>query len=76
MRTEKYLDTCQHKIKFVLTFLKNDQASVEICTVALCFGSDICQIKADQPQNCLENVSDVRLLFHALHMEHKDCIII
>jgi len=33
--TEKYLDTCQCKIKFVLTFAKNDYALVEICTVVL-----------------------------------------
>ena len=36
---------CQHKIKFVLTFSGNDQTLVEICTVALHFGSDICQHK-------------------------------
>ena len=43
--TEKCLDICQHKINFVLTFLKIDQTSVEISTVALDFGLDACQIK-------------------------------
>ena len=45
IRTEKCLDTCQHKIKFVLTFAKNDLTLVEISTVALYYGSDICQTK-------------------------------
>ena len=46
-----YRHSCQlgqiseHKIKFVLTFSENDQTLVEICTVALYFGSEICQIK-------------------------------
>ena len=34
IRTEKCLDICQHKIKFVLTFAKNDQTLVEIFTEA------------------------------------------
>ena len=42
IRIEKCSDTCQYKIEFVLTFSKNDQTLVEICTVALHFGSDIC----------------------------------
>ena len=45
IRSEKCSDTCQHKIKFVLAFAKSDLTLVEICTVALYFGSDICQIK-------------------------------
>ena len=36
-RTEKCSDICQHTIKLVLTFTKNDQTLVEICTVALYF---------------------------------------
>ena len=33
IRNEKCLGTCQRKIKFVLTFAKNDQTLVEICIV-------------------------------------------
>ena len=33
IRTEKYSDTCQYKIKFALTFSRNDQTlAIEICT--------------------------------------------
>ena len=35
----------RHKTKFILTFAKNDLTLVAICTVALYFDSDICQIK-------------------------------
>ena len=70
IRTEKCSDTCQHKIKFALTFSRNDQTLVEICTVALYFGSDICQIKLGfvqvNPKSAWK-MSDVRLLLHALH---------
>ena len=45
IRNIKGSDIRQHKIKFVLTFAKNDLTLVEIYTVALCFGLDICQIK-------------------------------
>ena len=45
IRTEKCSDACQHKVKFALTFSGNDQTLVEICTVALHFCLDICQIK-------------------------------
>ena len=71
IRTEKCSDACQHKIKFVLTFSGNDQTLVEICTVALHFGSDICQIKLGFVQvnsKSARKMSDVRLLFHALHL--------
>ena len=44
IRSEKCSDTCQYKIKFVLTFAKNDQTLVEICIVALNFGPGICHI--------------------------------
>ena len=67
IRTVKCSDTCQHMIKFVLTFAKNDQMLVEICTVALYFGSDKCQIKLGQPKSTWK-MSDVRLLFHALYV--------
>ena len=39
------LDTCQHKIRFVLTFTQNDLTLVEIYTVVLHYGLDTCQIK-------------------------------
>ena len=42
IRTEKCSDTCHHKMKFVLTFTKNDLTLLEI---KLNFGSDTCQIK-------------------------------
>ena len=69
IRTVKCSDTCQHMIKFVLTFAKNDQTLVETCTVALYFGSDKCQIKLGFVQvnpKSARKMSDVRLLFHAL----------
>ena len=47
----------------------NDQTLVEICIVALHFGSDICQIKLRFVQvnpKSAQKMSDVRLLFHAL----------
>ena len=45
IRSEECSDTCQHKIKFVLTFAKNDQTLVEIiCIVGLNFSPDICHI--------------------------------
>ena len=65
IRTEKCLDMCQHKKKFVLTFAKNDQTLiiVEIFTVASYFGSQtFVSICTGQLQKC----SDIRLLFHAL----------
>ena len=69
IRTEKCSDTCQHNIKFVLTFTKNDLTLVETYTTALKFGLDTCQIKmgncTGQHQKWSENV---RLLFHALHI--------
>ena len=70
IRTEKQSDTCQHEIKFVLTFSRNDQTLIEICTVALHFGSDVCQTKLGFVQvntKSAQKMSDVRLLFHALH---------
>ena len=73
IRTEKCSDTCQHKIKFVLTFSRNDQMLIEICIVALYFGSDICQIKLEFVHvnaKSARKMSDVRLLFHALQVEH------
>ena len=36
------VQTCQHKIKFVLTFTQNDLTLVEIYTVVLHFGLDTC----------------------------------
>ena len=42
IRTENCSDTCQHNIRFVLTFY---QTLVETYAVALNFGSDMCQIK-------------------------------
>ena len=45
IRAEICSDTCQHKIKCVLTFIKNDLTLVEIHAIALYFDSDICQIK-------------------------------
>ena len=48
IRTEKCSDTCQHKIKFVLTFSRNDQTLIEICDIVLYVGSDICQINQYQ----------------------------
>ena len=70
IRTEKCLDICQYKIKFVLTFVKNDQTLVEVCIVALYFGSDICQIKLGFIQvnpKSARKMSDVQLLFHTLY---------
>lgn len=66
IRTEK---CSQHKIKFVLTFFRNDLTLVEICTVASHFDSDVCQIKLGFVQvntKSTQKMSDVRLLFHAL----------
>ena len=37
--------TCPHKIKFDLTFTKNDLTLVEIYATIINFGSDTCQIK-------------------------------
>ena len=57
----KSADTCQI-IKFVLTFSRNDLTLVETCTVALCFSSDICQIKlgfAQVSPNSAWKMSDV-----------------
>ena len=48
---------------------ENDQTLVEICTVALYFGLDICQIKLGFVQvntKSARKMSDVRPLFHAL----------
>ena len=50
-------------MKSVLMFAKNDQTLVEICTVVLHLGSDVCQIKL---LNLLGMMSDVGLLFHSL----------
>ena len=44
-RTGKCSDTCQHNIKFVLIFTKNDLTLVETYAIALNFGLDTCQIK-------------------------------
>ena len=54
-----------------LTFPKSDQTLVENCTVALYFGSDICQTKLGFVQVNYKSArkSDVRLLFHALQCE-------
>ena len=71
IRTEKCLDTCHHKMKFVLTFTKNDLTLVEINAITLNFGSDTCQIKVGIVQvntKSAEKMSDVRLLFHALYI--------
>ena len=60
---------CWHKINFVLTFFRDDQTLIEICIVALCFGSDICQIKPGFVQVNTKSawkMSDVQLLFRAL----------
>ena len=68
--------TCQHKMKFVLTFTKNDLTSAEIA-MTLDFCSDVCQIKVGisctgQHQKCSEK-SDVQqlLLFCALYMTYR-----
>ena len=63
IRTEKCSDTCHHKMKLVLTL-------VEINAITLNFGSDTCQIKVGIVQvnaKSARKMSDVRLLFHALH---------
>ena len=52
--------------KFVLTFANYDQTLVEICTVALYFGLDICQGFVQVNPKSAWKMSDVRLLFHAL----------
>ena len=72
IRNEKCLDTCQHKIKFVLTFAKNNLTLVEICTVALYFGLDICHIKLEFVQESAQKMSNVQLLFHALLVHHTN----
>ena len=41
----KSADTCHHKIKFVLTFTKNNLILVEINAITLSLGSDTCEIK-------------------------------
>ena len=56
IRTEKCSNTCQHKTDI----FQNEQILVEICTVVLHL-SDY----TGQHQKCSE-MSDVRLLFHAL----------
>ena len=61
LNTGQYLDMCsetyQRKIKFVLTFTKNDQTLVEIFTVVLYFGLDVCwDLYMSNPQ-MLKNVS-------------------
>ena len=59
IRAEKCSDTCHHKMKFVLTFTKNDLTLVEINAITLSFGSDTCQIKVGIVQvstKCSENV--------------------
>ena len=56
--------------EFVLTFTKNDLTLVEINGIALNFGSDTCQIKVRIVQlntKSARKMSDVQLLFHALH---------
>ena len=80
------MEMCHHKIKFMLTFSKYDQILVEICTVVLYFGSDICQIKLEFVQvnpKSVRKMSDVRLLFRVLlpitiiaHLFYHDTIII
>ena len=45
IRTEKCSDTCQHNIRFVLTFTKNDLTLVETSAIALNIGLDTCQNK-------------------------------
>ena len=47
----KSVQTCQHKIRFVLTFTQNDLTLVEIYTVLLHFGLDTCQIKLEFVQD-------------------------
>ena len=73
IRTKKWSDKCQHKIKFALTFSRNDQTLIEICM----YRSIICRLGhlSDQTGICTGHhqkcsVSDVRLLFHdhALHV--------
>ena len=57
--------------KICSAFAKSDQTLVEIHTVALYFGSDICQIKLGFVQVNTKSawkMSDVRLLCHALHV--------
>ena len=61
---------CYHKMKFVLTFTKNDLTLVEINAITLNFGLDTCQIKVGIVQVNTKSawkMSDVRLLFHALY---------
>ena len=53
----------------------NDQTLVEMCIVALHFGSDICQIKLGFVQvnpKSAQKISDVRLLFHALKYRKQE----
>ena len=48
---------------------QKDQTLLEICTVTLYFGSNICQIKLGFVQvnpKSARKMSDARLLFHAL----------
>ena len=49
-------EVLRHKIKCVMTFSKDDQTLLEIQTVALYLGLDICQIKLEFVQKWLENV--------------------
>ena len=54
-------------MKFVLTFAKSDQTLVETCTVALYFGSDICQIKLGFVQVNPQKMSDVQLYSYSVY---------
>ena len=70
IRTEKSSDTCHHKMKFVLIFIKNDLTLVEINAITLNFGLDTCQIKVGIVQvntKSAQKMSDVRLSFHTLY---------
>ena len=71
IRTEKCSDICQHKIKVVLTFTKNDLTLVETYAITLDLCLDMCQIKVRIVQvntKSARKMSDVRLLFHALDL--------
>ena len=80
IRAEKCSDTCHHKMKFVLTFTKNDLTLVKINAITLNFDSDTCQIKVGIVQvstKSAQKMSDIPLLFHALHVHwyfvHEIC---
>ena len=58
---------------FVLTFTKNDQTLIELCTLVIQFGSDTCRDCTGQHQKCLENVRHPTFIISCSAMVGKNC---